>query len=247
MKKNDDEIPGILSNMPDKFKIMEKGVDFKTQTEYVEQSHSFGEGTLTEPMVLKLGQLLNNDRTPLEGKKKALSMLAHVGTVTAFRQLERYIENGPDKELQQWAGMALAECRMFLENSLEEENCGLIITGMGGIGNTMRYYFMVLPLTDQSFTNLHKDIIRDEFTLVCKSLNTVIEQIDYADHYVGLTILMPPEIAVGNLIDSGIKKCNELGNFVLEYYYVTNMQIPDEHEIGDIIKIVLEGEPGDDN
>ncbi len=244
MKNEDREIQRILAGMPDKFEIMEDGIDLQTQEEYLEESHSFGEGDLTEPQVLKLGQILNDQHTPVAGKKKALSMLAHVGTVTAFRQLEQFHKNGPGKELAQWSRLALSECRMFLENSLDDENNGLIISGMGGIGGSLRFYFLVLPLIGQTFTRIQKDIIRDEFTLVCKSMNSVLERIDYADNYVGMTILVPLEIACGNLIDTGIKKCNELGTFVLEYYYATNMAIPDEAEIRDIIKIVLEGEPG---
>jgi len=48
------------------------------------------------------------------------------------------------------------------------------------------------------------------------------------------------DIAVGSLIETGIIKCNELGNFVFEHYYVTNQGIPDESEIKEIIKIIKE-------
>ncbi len=55
---------------------------------------------------------------------------------------------------------------------------------------------------------------------------------------VGFTVLVPLDVAVGTLIDSGINKCNELGKFVFEYYYVGNTNIPDLKEIGEIIEIV---------
>lgn len=240
MTDEDEEIRRILETMPDKFDVMEEGIDIKTQEEYIEISHSFGEGELTEQEVIKLGSLLSRN-IPIEGKKRALSMLAHIGTVVAFRQIEQFSKS-PDMELKKWTYLALRECRMYLENSFGSEN-GFIISGMGGRGDRLRYYFLLLPLMGKSFSSLHQDIIRDEFTIVCHDYNSVLETLHYSDNYVGLTILMPLDIAIGTIIDTGIKKCNELGAFVLEAYYVTNMNVPNESEIPDIIRIVMEGEP----
>jgi len=240
MNDEDEELRKILESMPDQFDVLNEGIDIQTQEEYLELSHSFGEGELTEQETIKLGSMLHMD-IPVEGKKRALSMLAHVGTVVAYRQIEQYSKS-PDIELKKWSFLALGECRMFLENSLGIDN-GMIISGMGGIGDKMRYYFFLLPLMGKTFSGIHQDIIRDEFTLVCHDFNSVLETLHYSDNHVGLTILMPLDIAIGTIIDTGIKKCNELGTFVLEHYYVTNMEVPDESEIPDIIRIVLEGEP----
>jgi len=236
----DEEIRRILEAMPEKFAIMDEGIDIQTQEEYIELSHSFGEGELTEQETIKLGNLLCS-KIPVEGKKRALSMLAHIGTVVAFRQIEQYSKS-PDLELLKWTHLALRECRMLLEYSLGSDK-GLIISGMGGVGDRLRYYFLLLPLIGKSFSTLHQGIIRDEFTIVCRGLNSVLETLHYSADYIGLTILMPLDIAIATIIDTGIKKCNELGDFVLEYYYVTNMGVPDESEIPNIIRIVMEGEP----
>ena len=241
MTDEEEEIQRILESIPDKFDVMEEGIDIQTQKEYIELSHSFGEGELTEQETIKLGSLLCMN-IPVDGKKRALSMLAHIGTVVAFRQIEQYSKS-LDPELQKWAYLALRECRMFLENSLGDDNNGLIISGMGGIGERMRIYFFVLPLMERPFTSLQKDIIRDEYTILCTAYNSVIETFYYADNYVGLTLLIPFDVAIATIIDNGIKKCNELGAFVLEHYYVTNMGTPDVSEIPDIIRIVMEGEP----
>ena len=171
--------------------------------------------------------------------RKALSMLANLGTVTAFRQIEKYSKS-PDKELLQWTHLSLQECRMLLESSLDEENTGFIMSGLGGEDKRLRFYFLVLPLIDHSFTAIHKDIIRDEFAIICREFNSIIEKIYYSDKYVGFTMLMPLDVALGTIIDTGIKKCNELGAFVFEYYYATNQNIPNETEIIDIIRIVTE-------
>jgi len=85
-----------------------------------------------------------------------------------------------------------------------------------------------------------KNIIKEEFNLVAKDLYCVVEAVDQSDTFVGLTVLVPMDVAVGTFIETGIKKCNELGDFVFEHYYVTNQEIPDKLEIPDIIKKVKE-------
>ena len=82
-------------------------------------------------------------------------------------------------------------------------------------------------------------MIKSEFTLICKGLNSIVENIDSSDIFVGFTVLVPLDVAVGTLIESGINKCNELGEFVLEHYYVGNVNIPDQQEILEIIEIIL--------
>lgn len=239
MQDNSEDIQKFLENIPDQFDILEKGIDFNVQIEYTEYSHSFDRGELTEKETHGLGNILFRPETPIEGKKKALVLLSHLGTILAFRIIEKYMLNC-DKHLDQWAALALQECKMLLESSIMEISTGFISSGLGGLANRMRYYFLVLPLTDKLFTTIQTEIIRDEFQLVCKELNCILEKTNFSGNYVGMTILVPMDVAVGTVIDNGIKKCNELGEFVFEFYYVTNMNIPDNSEITEIIKKVTE-------
>ena len=231
------DIQKFLENIPDKFDILEEGISLETQKEYIDHSHTFDRGELSEKETIGLGKILFHPKVPLEGKKKALALLAHLGTIVAFRQIEKY-HNGPDKELKQWAALALQECKMFLSSSLLDENTGFISTGLGGLKNRLRYYFLILTSTGKPFTKTQKDVIKNEFPIVCKDLNSVLETVDPADTYVGVTVLIPMDVAIGTLVESGINKCNELGDFVFEHYYVTNHNIPDKSEIDDIIKVV---------
>ena len=173
----------------------------------------------------------------LNAKKKALTLLAHLGTITAFRQIEKYFKN-PDKGLKQWTALALQECKMFLESTLTDRSIGFISSGLGGHLEKLRYYFLILPSADRPFTTTQKHVIKEELNLVARDLNCIVEYVDSSDNFVGLTVLVPMNVAVGILIETGIKKCNEIGTFVFEHYYVTNQNIPNEPEINDIIKIV---------
>lgn len=237
MTDKHDEIREFLENLPDTFDILKEGIDFQTQKEYLDYSHSFDFGELTEAETNKLGNILFDKRATIEVKKKVLTLLAHLGTISSFRQIEKYNKQ-PDKELKLWAVLAMQECKMLLESFLTDESIGFISTGLGGLQDKLRYYLFVLPSLDRAFTSTQMGLIIGEFNLVARDLNCVIEKVDLSYTFVGLTVLVPMDVAVGSFIESGIKKSNECGDFVFEHYYVTNMEIPNESEIMDIIKKV---------
>lgn len=239
MSYNYEDIREFLDSLPDSFDILEEGIDMQIQKEYIDHSHSFDRGELSEEETLQLGNILSSPNTPIPGKKKALSLLAHLGTITAFRQIEKYYHN-PDKDLKSWAALALQECKMFLESDLTDQSAVFIASGLGGLEDKLRYYFLLLPSSGKPFNSTQKHIIKEEINLMAKNLNCVVETVDLNDTFAGLTVLVPMDIAVGTFIETGIEKCNELGDFVFEHYYVTNQNIPDKSEVSDIIKKVKE-------
>lgn len=236
INKNDHKKKPSL-NQPDEFTILEEGIDFQTHKEYVEYSDSFESSSLTEEETIHLGNILYNNKVAVEGKKKTLILLAHLGTITALRQIEKYY-NQADKELKPWSALALQECKMFLEGALTDHMTGFVSSGLGGLKNRMRYYFLVLPLEDQLFTVTQKNVIKDEMCLVAKDLRSLVESFDLSDSYVGFTTLMPLDIAIATFVETGIRKCNELGEFVFEFYYATNQDIPNKSGIEEIIRII---------
>ena len=227
----------FIHDLPNDFEILEEGIDVQIQEEYIKYSDSFERGELTEDQTIFLGNILFDSRAEIEAKKKVLTLLAHLGTITAFRMIEKYYKN-PDDKIKQWAALALQECKMFLISELTDQSAGFISSGLGGLHKRLRYYFFILPLTDRAFTKLQKDIIQKELNLVSKELNSIVESVDLSNAFVGIIVLVPLDVAVGTLIEKGINKCNELGAFVFEQYYVTNQNIPAKAEIKDIIKIV---------
>lgn len=231
------DIQFFLDSLPDKYNILGAGIDIQIQQEYINHSDTFDRGELTENETRAIGSILEKKDLPVNNKKAALVLLAHLGTIEAFRQIEKY-NNNPDNELQQWTLLALQECKMFLENSLLNESTGFISTGLGGIDNRLRYYLFVLPPTSYTFTCIQKDIVKDEFHIVCKNFNSILETINFSDTFIAMKILVPLGVAVGTIIEAGINKCNELGDFVFIHYYVTNDKIPEQSEIDDIIKII---------
>jgi hypothetical protein len=237
MKDANEEIRKFLDSIPDTFEILEESIDLETQKEYMEYSESFGRGELSEKETFGLSKLLNKPEIPNKDKKKILTILAHSGSILAFREIEKFRKE-QNSELKKWSGLALQECKMFLESELTGFSMGFISTGLGGLKDKLRIYFLILPLNDCFFNENQQTIIAQEFKITAKELSSDIENIDPTKEYVGITALIPLTVAVGELIESGIKKCNELGSFVFEYYYATNEKIPDQEEIKEAIRIV---------
>lgn len=240
MTDNQEQIKQFLDSIPEKFQIHEEGVKIEIQKEYLDYSESFERGVLTDEQIEKIRQIIFNTESPDEGKKKGLTILAHAGTINAYKQISKYYENA-DGALKQWASLALQECRMFLESELSDENVGFISTGLGGKKDKLRVYFLVLPFENKIFKEQQHRIIENELNQIAKELNCDIESFDFQENYVGLTVLIPMDVAIATFIDSGIQSCNEFGSFVFEHYYAANTEIPDKEEIKEIIEIVRNG------
>ena len=234
MTNNPEKIKSFLNNIPEEFQIHEQGADIEIQKEYLDYSHSFEDGHLSDEEIEKITKILFHPKTPVDRKKKGLTILAHTGSISAFRQITKFYEHA-NGDLKAWASLALQECKMFLESELTEENVGMISTGLGCKADKLRFYFLVLPRNCKTFSEKQHKIIENELALTAKELNCDIEHFNFQNDYVGLTALVPMDVAIASFIEKGIQNCNEFGNFVLEYYYAANTEIPDKDEIKEII------------
>jgi len=55
-------------------------------------------------------------------------------------------------------------------------------------------------------------------------------------------ILITMEVAVGKVIDEGIRECNKMREFLCPDYYVTNVNTPTQEEISKYLKEINPGE-----
>ncbi len=90
MKNTNEEIQRFIESIPDQFEIMEEKIDFRTQNDYIDYSETFEGGELSKKETLQLSEILFRNDIPIEAKKKGLTILAHTGTILAFRQIEKY-------------------------------------------------------------------------------------------------------------------------------------------------------------
>lgn len=240
MLQNPDEIRDFLKTIPDTKQIIAyEEVDPKTEKEYKAYSDSFGRGELSEKEFHKLSQvLLESEKDAV--KKKALTLLAHLGTIPAFKKIQEYY-SFPETPLKQWAALALHECKTHLENDLTEH---FIFHNPfnKGTGSRMRLYVLLLSSTDTKFTDTQINTIKEEFNTTAKELKCVIESVSPISKYncASMLVLVSHNIAIDTLLSKGISRCNAHGDFLFEHYYSGSGMV-DESEIPDIIKKIWEG------
>jgi hypothetical protein len=235
-----DDLQEFLESLPGPIQILEEGINMEVQDEYMDYTNSIVRMKLSDEEVELKGTLLLDNEQPIEDIKNALAMLAFTGSPTAFNFIRLFYEKS-ENELKAWTLMALYECQVFLESDLTDTDIGFISSGLGAKNNKLRYFFLILPLEGQLFNKVQHKILETELTITAKSLECEIEGLDFQESFVGLTVLIPMDVAISKFIDMGINMSNEFGEFVLEHYYATNTEIPSPDEIPGILEIVLNG------
>ncbi|OIP79847.1 hypothetical protein COW94_00080 [Candidatus Peregrinibacteria bacterium CG22_combo_CG10-13_8_21_14_all_44_10] len=232
--QSDKEILEFLQNTSEEFKILSEGTNMSLQQEYLKLSEEIDPIGYSEEIALEESKKLFDKSSTQEQKKKILIQLANTGSIESYRVLERHLKH--DGRLKNWTMFAIQECRMHLGNMIKDENIGMISTGLGGKGNKLRCFIILISKTRKPFSDTQKKIIKQEYDISCKKLNSEGEKIDFQDDYATLTLLTPMDVAVDTVVMDGLKQCNKLGNFIIEYYYVTNVYIPNKAEIDEIVE-----------
>ena len=233
--ESDGQIRDILDNIPERLTVAADGVDSSVQQEYLEYTEGLDLGKYTEEAISARSHGLFRPSTSLEEKKKTLAVLAHRGTLEAYRTIEKFLETG-EQALKDWGILAVQECRMFLESSLSDRNVGTVMTGLGGENNRLRYFLVIRPRSDAALTGAQKETIERGFSYICNKLDSILEEIQVHQYYVTMKALIPMDVAVAEIIEGGIDECNTFGAFLDENYYVTNVRIPTEAEIQHYIR-----------
>lgn len=234
MKSSEDDrrrSKSIMENLT----IIDEPINLSAQKEYISFSETVDFDNVDYKQVLTASDRLFCKDTPIESKKKILLFLAHLGTPESCRILEKYLKSS-EAELRDWALMALKECRMFIESVFLKEEGGFISTGLGGKDNKLRYYFIVSSKDGLPFSESHRNTLKRGFQTASRKNKSVIEEINFEDTYAMIGMLIPMDIAVGEIIEKGISECNNINQFLSLHYYVTNVAKPTYEEISDYLE-----------
>ena len=228
--ENDDQIRDILDGIPERLRLTEDGVDPSVQQEYLEYTENLDFGQYSEEDISTRSHSLFSPSTSLQDKKETLAVLAHRGTLEAYRTIERFLETA-DKALEVWGILALQECRMFLESSLSDLSVGILMTGLGGENNRLRHFFIIRSRGDAALTSAQEGTIKQGFSYICSKFDSILEEIQSHQYFATMKVLIPMDVAVAEIVEGGIDECNTFGDFLDTDYYVTNVKIPTKAEI----------------
>lgn len=225
----------FLKETDGEFHILEKQISVDLQLEYFKFSERLRKKNHSE-RDLDLDQYavdLQNAESTKEYKQEILSTLAISKEVKSYRILEEYVKQ-PDPELSDWAYMALMESRITLETELSDEKQIYISTGMGGKGQKLRFFILLLSSKGIPFLDYQKRVIEHEFEYAFSKLDCEIERLTIKERHVEMVLLMPIRLDMKRTIEDIIHECNQYGSFLSLVFTVTNMKELDEQEIEDI-------------
>ena len=227
-----------FSKMDGHFHILEQRVPVELQMEYFKYSEQVrkerAKPDLNDMDYTAFRESLSNPESTTDYKKYILSMLATSREVKAYRMLEDYVQH-PDEDVSNWAYMALMESRISLESELSDEKQIYISTGLGGKGEKLRFYVLMLSRDRKPFLEYKRKVIEREFAYFLPKADCEIERLTIGEQYVELVFLIPVRADIKLTLDKVINECNQYGDFLSDIFTITNVKELTEQEVTDII------------
>ncbi|MGB5686175.1 MAG: hypothetical protein WBM35_10195 [Candidatus Electrothrix sp.] len=238
LKFSDDEGEGddFSETIPEQFIVTDKELDvelyeqFTTEQEWIDPQPDY---TILVRQGKELSGNMSGNTMSISEKKIILVQLASWGTTEAYQLLRQYCAR-PDSALAEWSRIALYECRMRLESDLLDEPVGLISTGLGGDGERLRYIFVLVFQGESSEEGQQREI-REGLDKVCLEHRSVVEQAQFRPPCLYVQVLVPMDVAVGEVIEESLARLNQQKEEFLPDYLVTNVSVPTEEEIQEFL------------
>ena len=112
-----------------------------------------------------------------------------------------------------------------------DEQQVFISTGLGGQGESLRYFMAGKLKSDNEFSESQKKIIKNEFEYSFKLFNSVIEKINFINEYFTIIGLIPISASISDVIEKAISEVNNYGDFLYKEYLVTNVKLLNVNDI----------------
>jgi len=215
------QLEELLKKAGNNFSILEEQINLDLQMTFFKELKKVSAEDKTTSLNGLIEQL--HEAQEPEQVKKLLMNLCLYDDPEAFRALEAYLEKAQG-ELYDYTLLALQQCRMGLENKLLGEYQVFISTGLGGKGQSLRYFLALKSHEGEAFSALQRDVLTSEFALQLKAHEGLCEEIFFTNNYATLLILLPLATSVRQVVEEAIFKCNELGTFLSEHFLITNVK-----------------------
>jgi len=219
-----DKLRDFTGKFPEKLNILEEQIDVKLQMEYFKFSRKIKKNKSKMRFIdIENIPSISEEGQSLKDKKEILVTLAGIDNPKAYRFIEEYLKIAP-AETKDWAILAFQESKMLLESSLLDENQIFISTGLGGKGNMLRYFVVLIGDGMQEFAEFQKKMVTSEFEFSLKKNNCELEKIDFLENYVTFFALIPFEVPFQKVFRTTLEECNQYGNFIKPNFLVTNVK-----------------------
>ncbi len=217
-----DKLRKILPDLS-KAKIIEGVIDPETHIEYIEYSSKIHKKIDTEEIKDQSDDIFKQD-TSIEEKKRLLVSMAKIDDVNIYRKLQKYSEN-PDKDLNDWAFIALQESLSLIKSSLLGEDQILISTGLGGKNNKLRFFIIAQTENNEQITKIKQKIIKQEVEFAFKNNNCELEKIEFGYNFFTIVALFPFEFEIiENTLTLIVDEVKNFNINLSDKYIITNVK-----------------------
>jgi hypothetical protein len=223
------EFQQSLKGLDGSFHVLETSVPVEKQMEYFRYSENVRAGK-KKASVEKQIEVLNSTGSTYDEMKYAMTFLAISGDVKAYRALETYSKE-PGENLSDWAALSLLQAKITLEYEFSNEKQVFISTGLGGKGTQLRFFAFFKSAGLKPFSKYQQDLIEKEFSFTIHQSQGTLEQINVKSNYFTLVFLIDMQANINVLLKKTVSECNEYGNFIDNYFIITNVKIYTEEEI----------------
>lgn len=221
-----------LSNMSENLNVIEREVDVNLQMKYFEFSRTLKK-SLTKEEIPTAIEKLQADISD-EDQKEFLVLLSQTTDVKAYRAIEHFTENS-EGEMKDWAYLALHEAKILLQGDLLGENQMFISTGLGGSGNSLRYFITLFANSDKTLETFQQKVINTELSILFKEYKAELEEIKFINNFVTLVVLIPFKVPINEVFSRAIEAINEFGNFMSFNFLLNNAKRMTPEEIKEFI------------
>lgn len=225
-----------LQRMSGNIHIIEARIDVDVQMKFYSYSNYLKEESNSADMA-KQERILFSPYSSQEEKKHSLALISNIPDAKAYRLIEKY--NGQSEpELKDWAALSLIKSRVTLETELSDEKQMVISTGLGGKGDKLRFFVLLIAKNKENFSEFQQKIIQREFPYFLEKADCEAEEINICGNYVTLLILVPILADLQVILDAPLIECNLYGDFLSREYIITNVRKISTPEITKILNDV---------
>lgn len=207
---------------PHKIKVIDLTIDIKTQMEYFsflsEAAQSYKSGELAEAVSKQAFESVAS----LDERKRMLALLSCSEEVDVLRTLEQYEKRCPD-EMKDFVKMCVYQCRTSIESALLGEQHAMVVSGMGGKDNKIRYFAALATLSGKAWSDTEQHLLREELMLTCREHEAVVELLEFSGRYAKMLLLTPLTLSPAIVVRSAKNASNALGVFISPQEIITNM------------------------
>ncbi len=211
-------------------------IPLDSQREYVQYHDLVDSQELSEAVLFNDSKKLFSKKSSLDEKKKLLYLLAHNDSATAYKLLRKYRKK-PDKQLKAWAELCLQECAGHLgARLLDEEETFMVMSGAGGDGQRLRYYFILSSKRLNNLSVAQKSLVKESAKLVDNHLGGKTEKTEFGKSYILLSVLLPMDVAAEAYFQEIYNAINSKKEILRYHYYCNNIEKPKLKDIKDYLK-----------